>query len=130
MNTISRRQLAKYAADLLMAGDSPRSVSRKLAVVLISSRRADEAEFLVDDIAYELEARGQLATAKVTSARRLSPGLRSQLLKAIKEAAKVEAAELEEVVDQTVLGGLRVETAAHSWDDTIARRLNDLKGVA
>jgi F0F1-type ATP synthase delta subunit len=130
MIRISRRELARYAADQLVAGVSAKNLSQQLAAVLVSSHRMGEAELLADDIAWELEARGQLANAKVTSAHRLAPKLREQLLAAIKQAAKVATVEMQEVTDASVLGGLRIETAAHSWDETIARRLNDLRGVA
>ena len=130
MSVISRRQLARYATDQLLAGVSAKQISRQLAAVLITSQRADEAELLANDIAYELEARGKFASAKVTSAHKLNSTLRSQLLKAVQQAAAVESLELEEVTDAAVLGGLHVETAIHSWDETIARRLNELRGVA
>jgi len=128
MSKLSRRQLARYGADQLLAGAPARTTARRLAAVLITSRRQNEAELLMDDIAWELEARGQLANARITSARRLTPALRQQLLKAVKQAAGVAAVNATEQVEPSLLGGLRVETARHNWDHTIARRLNELKG--
>ncbi len=129
MNKVSRRELAHYAADQLLSDVSGSKVAKQLAAVLVSSQRADEAELLANDIAWELESRGKFTAAKVTSAHSLSPSLRKQLLAAVKQATAVEAVELEEFTDSAVLGGLRVETAVHSWDETVARRLNDLRGV-
>ncbi len=129
MSKLSRRQLARYGADQLLAGVSPKKIAQELAAVLVSSRRSNEAELLVDDIAWELEARGQVANATVTTARQLTPALLQQLLKSIKQASSVAAVNITEQVDPSILGGLRVETAQHSWDETIARRLNDLKGA-
>jgi len=130
MIKISRRELANYAADQLLAGVSAKKIARQLAAVLVVGKRQNEAELLADDVAYELEVRGKFTMATVTSARHLSPKLRQEITEAVRQAAAVETAKLEEEVDQTVLGGLRIETAAHSWDDTIIRRLNDLRGAA
>lgn len=127
MTGLSRRQLARYGADQLLEGRPARQVAKELASVLIVSRRAGEAGLLADDIAWELERRGRIANARVTLAAGLSDSLRRQITAYVKKAAKVEGVVISEHIDESVIGGVRIETAAHSWDRTIKRELTDIQ---
>jgi hypothetical protein len=57
MVNVSRRKLAAYAADELLAGQSLNEVAKKLAAVLIASKRQKQIEQLLQDVAWELENR-------------------------------------------------------------------------
>jgi F0F1-type ATP synthase delta subunit len=126
-HTLSRRQLAGYAATELINGASIKEISAQLAAVLKESKRTNEAELLSRDIAYELETRGKVASTHVTSANALSESLRDDLLKFIKQAANVDEVNIEENVDKSVLGGIKIETAVHSWDKTVATKLRKIR---
>jgi F0F1-type ATP synthase delta subunit len=127
MISISRRRLAEYAADQLLASKSARAIARELAAVLIETNKSKDASLLAQDIAWQLESRGALAQVEVTSATELSESLRKEITKFIKQAANVERAVLQENVDESVIGGLRIETAKHAWDKTIAKQLTDIR---
>jgi F0F1-type ATP synthase delta subunit len=127
MNKLSRRQLAAYAADQLQAGQKAGPLAKELAAVLVTSRRQSQARQLTDDIAWELERRGKLANAEVTSARQLSEAIRKQIVVHVKKAAKVETVVVSQTIDRSVIGGLRIDTAAHSWDKTVRRKLTDIR---
>jgi F-type H+-transporting ATPase subunit delta len=127
MNKLSRRQLAAYAADQLQAGQKAGPLAKELAAVLVASRRQSQARQLTDDIAWELERRGKLANAEVTSARQLSEAIRKQIVVHVKKAAKVETVVVSQTIDRSVIGGLRIDTAAHSWDKTVRRKLTDIR---
>jgi F0F1-type ATP synthase delta subunit len=127
MTHISRRQLAEYAANELLAGISSEKIARQLGAVLAETKRAHEAELLVRDIAWELERRGKVASANVTSATPLSELLRAELEKFIKVSAEVDEVNLQENIDKSVIGGLKIETAVHSWDKTIATKLRNIR---
>lgn len=128
MINLSRRQLANFAVEQLISGHSPQKVSRQLAAVLAATNKRKEAELLLNDIAQELESRGLIASAKVTTANPLPAGLRTELIAQIEKAAKVRRAVIDEEVNKDVIGGFKVETANHTWDKTITRRLADIKG--
>lgn len=128
MNNFSRRQLANFAVEQLLDGKKPSLISRQLAAALIADKRVKETQLLIDDIAEELERRGLLAKVTVTSATKLSANLKASLSAQIKRAAKVTEVSLNEQVDNSVIGGIKVETSAHAWDKTIARRLSEIKG--
>jgi F0F1-type ATP synthase delta subunit len=103
-SALSRRQLAEYASDQILAGQPIEKISARLAAVLCETKRTKEAELLARDIAYELETRGKVANANITSASNISDELRDQIIKFIKETAKVDKVTLDENVDKSVLG--------------------------
>jgi len=129
MAVLSRRQLAAYAANELLANKRVGSVAKELAAVLVNSRRANQAELLAQDIAWELERRGTAANASVTAAHELSDQLRKQIAAFVKKSAKVDQVIIDEVIDKSVIGGVRIDTAAHSWDKTLSRKLTDIREV-
>lgn len=128
MINLSRRQLAHFAVEQLISGQSLQKVSKRLAAVLVATNKRKGAELLLNDIAQELESRGLIANAKVTTATPLPGGLRTELRAQIEKAAKVHRAVIDEEISKDVIGGFKVETANHTWDKTIARRLADIKG--
>ena len=128
MASFSRRQLARYAVDELLAKNSPADIANHLAAALITAKKQKEADLLLDDVAEQLESRGLLARAIVTSANKLSSELKERLGKQIKDAAQVKELSLREQIDPDVIGGVRIETASHTWDRTIARKLSEIKG--
>jgi F-type H+-transporting ATPase subunit delta len=129
MHNLSRRQLAVYAADQLLDNARPATIARELAAILIISRRANQAGLLADDIGWELERRGRAANATIVSAHTLSEQLRKDITAHVKKAAGVKEVIINQTVDPSVLGGVRIETAAHSWDKTLSRKLTEIKEV-
>lgn len=124
---MTRRALARYAVEALIAGQPITKVAKHLAAALIEAGREKEAGLLLNDINWELEDRGQLAQAKVTSATPLADQLVKELRAKIKAATKVNNVSIESEVDKSVIGGLKVETATRLWDQTVKRKLADLR---
>lgn len=124
---MTRRTLAKYAADLITAGSAAKAVARQLAAGLIEAGREKEVELLLNDIYWELENRGQLALAKVSTARSLPRELTNELTAKLKKATGVRSISLETEVDKSIIGGIKVETASRVWDETVSRKLSDLR---
>lgn len=127
MSEISRRSLARYGAEQIIAGKPAADVAKHLAGMMIESGLTDEVEFLLSDIAWELEQQKELAIGLVTTAtpltKELENALKAQLIKAT-EASEVL---LEKNTDKSVIGGIKVETSGRVWDETVARKLTDLR---
>jgi F0F1-type ATP synthase delta subunit len=70
-----------------------------------------------------------VANATVTSAHELSEQLRKQISNFVKQSAKVNQVIINENLDESVIGGVRIETAAHSWDKTLSRKLTEVREV-
>lgn len=127
MQKISRRQLAKYAVDELVKGISSAVLAKHLGAVLVSTKRANQGEQLIEDVRFELEARGLWTRGVITTAFPLDNQLKTELDKFIRNSSKVNAVEINEIIDKTVIGGIRIDTAGRSWDHTIKRRLTDIR---
>ena len=127
---VSRRALARYAADQLLAGTTAHVVAKYLAATLLDSQRQKEADLLLADINYELQNRGRVAAATVTTASQLSAGLRSEIARLVKKSAKVQQVILTEQIDKNIIGGVRIETPERTWDKTVTSQLNKLRGTA
>lgn len=123
----SRRALARYAADQLLAGKRPAGLAKQLAAIMVESGHADDAEFLLGDIAWELEKRQALAIGRVTSASPLTKTLEAALKTQLKKATKAHEVLLEKQIDKALLGGLKVETSGRVWDLSVAHELSQLR---
>jgi len=127
MSKTSRRNLAAYGVDRLLAGEPANRVGKELAAIIVDSGKAIELEFLIGDIAWELEQRHELAIGKITSAHGLDNKVRAELIDQLRKAIGTKEVLLEEERDESLIGGLRVETATQVWDYTIARKLSQLR---
>lgn len=119
---VSRRKLADYSADRLIAGESVEAVLRDIAAYLIAMRRTREQELVVRDIEGALARRG-VVIADVTSARPINASLSKQ----VKEMTGASSVQLRSSIDETVLGGVRIDIPGKRFDGTIRRKLNALK---
>jgi len=124
---ISRRELANYAIEQLLAGQSPRRLAKQLAAALIGSGRAKEADLLASDIEAELEQRKIVASLIISSANQLTAEIKKSLVAYVRQASGVKDILAEAKVEPDLLGGFKLETANRSWDKTIKKQLTDIK---
>jgi F0F1-type ATP synthase delta subunit len=129
MNRVSRRALARYAADQLLGGASPAELAGRLAASLVESGRAADRQFLLEDIAWELEQRGELVIGHATTAIPLNKSLEAALKAQLKETTKAREILLEKHIDKAILGGLKLETSNNIWDLSVAHKLAQLREV-
>ncbi len=121
---ISRRKMATYIADSVADGLIPAAKLEELAAYIIDSRRQRELTLIVRAIEDALAERG-VVVATVTSAFPLDEALRTAV------ASQVDATEvrLREVIDPSVIGGVRLQTPSAALDTTIAHKLTLLQGA-
>ena len=120
MARTSRRRLAEYVAERLLADDV--SVIAELAALIITERREREIELIVRDIEDSLARRGVLV-ATVETATQLTDSVRAEIVKLL-DASEVK---LREIVAQELIGGVRVRTPGAVLDGTIVQKLHTLK---
>ena len=118
---ISRRRLAHYVADQIMAGQSVDIVMPQVAAYLVESRRLRETDLVIRAIEDEFAARGHII-ARVTAARPLDSVLRQAI-----ESLVGGHVYIDETVDSSVVGGIKVETPTAILDATIKRKLLALR---
>lgn len=119
---LSRRKIARYAAEQLTAGVATKDVIKQLAAFLVDTGRMPEYELLVRDIEAELADRG-VVVADVTSARPLEAGLKQEVAKLV----GAKSVQIRQSVDPAVLGGIRVDIPGKRFDGTIRHKLTALK---
>lgn len=123
---LSRRSLALHVATHLVDDKPQKEIAQQLAAYLIWTRRTKELSLIVRDVQFYLAEHGHIA-GSVTSAHELS----ATTLKAIESFAKAKTGakhvSLDRIVDESVLGGIKLEIPGHELDTTIARQLTTLK---
>ena len=126
MSTISRRKLAAHAADRIARGDKRAAVMRELAAYLIDSGRQREAELLTRDIETALLHRGT-AIITTTSARPLTSDAKSSVAAYVKAVYKgITTVAQREVIDEQVIGGVKIELPDAQLDGTVRTKLEKL----
>lgn len=123
---ISRRKLAEYVAAELVADN--KDVLRSLAAYLIDTRREREAELIVRDVAVAMEGRG-VVLVETVSATALTADIRRHIQSLIKKRSSNATIYLDEKIDPSVLGGIKVTTPTAIYDTTIEQNINALRAL-
>ncbi|MBL8122043.1 F0F1 ATP synthase subunit delta [Candidatus Saccharibacteria bacterium] len=121
---LSRRKLAQYVASRVQGGHVPEAVLQEVAAYLVESRRVREMPLLVRAIEDALLEHG-VVVATVTSARPLDDTLRE----AVKAQAGGAEVHLREIIDSSVLGGVRLQTPDALFDGTVQHKLQALRAA-
>ena len=128
MKSVSRRKLAKYAAEQILAGND--AVLEEIAGLLIYEKYEREIDLLVRDIEAELAERGEIV-ASVESARALDDNTRRKIEQFLAAAVSGKNSKpkvsLRESIDPTLIGGLKLRTPTATLDATVLKKLNDLR---
>ena len=128
MKSVSRRKLAKYAAEQILTGND--AVLEEIAGLLIYEKHEREIDLLVRDIEAELAERGEIV-ASVESARALDDNTRRKIEQFLVTAASGKNSKpkvsLRESIDPTLIGGFKLQTPTATLDATVLKKLNDLR---
>lgn len=126
MKSLTRRELADYTAEQLIAGNA--AVVNEVAAYLVESHRTREARLVVRDIESALAHRG-IVVAHVASAHSLDETGKASLEELLRRTFDARQLHLDETVQPELLGGIKVEAANQEFDGTVRRKLNQLKAV-
>ena len=121
---VSRRRLAKYAADQLLSGGNEDQLMRQIAAHLLTTGTVRSAHLVVAAIEDELQQRG-VVVATVTMAHPLTEQLRQQ----IEQLLGGDQVHLRSTIDPAVIGGVKLKLPDSQFDDTIQHKLMALKGM-
>ncbi len=128
MRLVSRKKLAKYAAEQILAGND--AVLEEIAGLLIYEKHEREVDLLVRDIEAELAERGEIV-ASVESARALDDNTRRKIEQFLATVASDKNSKpkvsLRESIDPTLIGGFNLRTPTATLDATVLKKLNDLR---
>lgn len=123
---LSRRTLATHFANEVLAGASVKKLSRQLAAYLVESRRTSELSLMTREIQYRLSEKGHVM-GTVTTAHELSAATKTAIEAFAKQQSNAKSLRLDVIVDESVLGGVKLDLPGHELDATISRQLTNLK---
>ncbi len=128
-SSVSRRQIAKVAVDLLEQGVSISKLSQQLAAYLLSQKRTSELEPLVRDIA-DIRAEKGIAEVTAVSARQLNDSVKAEVKKLSQQAyPQAKHFIINEEIKPEIVGGIIVSTGDIELDLSVHGRLKKLKAV-
>lgn len=119
---VSRRKIALYVTQQLLAGAKQKAVMKEVAAFLVDTRRTRELGLVIRDIEGELAAHG-IVVADVLSAYPLADELKKEVARLV----DAKDLQLRETIDPSVLGGMRVSVPGKRFDSTIRHKLEALK---
>jgi F0F1-type ATP synthase delta subunit len=123
---LSRRKLSAYLADELIAGK--KDVPARLAAFLLDTNRMRELPLIVRDIEDALATRG-IVIADIDSAYKLTADTTKQLESFVKNKTGAKQVHFRTAIDETLLGGVRVNLPGQELDATLRRKLTNLKAT-
>lgn len=122
MTKVTVQELAKYAADQLEAGVDVGKIAEKIAAFLLEEKRSKESAAIMRAIDEELARRGS-AQVVITSAHAVSNETKKQLAKLL----SVKSPVFSEVIDESVIGGVKARSGESEVDLTVRGKLNKFK---
>jgi len=124
---VSRLELAKVIAERTMHISDSTKLSQAVAGYLLEEGRVDELDSLMRDVLNYRAKHGHVE-ATVVSAHPISEAVKKDVLAAIKsEYPDARDFVINEKVDPSVVGGLRIELANEELDLTVQAKLNTFK---
>lgn len=127
---VSRRVLARTVAAKLRAEPSRQAHWLKVAAAyLIDQHQVDDLDLFVNDLAHELYEQSGHLLVDVTSARKLSDAVRTQLRHTLQQATDAKHVELAEHIDPSLLGGLIARTPDAQLDASVRTQLKQLASL-
>lgn len=123
---LSRRSMAEYIATSLVEGQSKKKLFQQLAGYLVDTRRTKELDLIVRDIEFSLAEKG-IVQASVVSAFDLTAETKKALEMFVKKHTQATHVSLANVVDASVLGGVKLTVPGRELDQTALHQLTVLK---
>ncbi|HSW66431.1 MAG TPA: F0F1 ATP synthase subunit delta [Bacillota bacterium] len=127
---VSRRVLARTVAEKLLHEPSrTKHWIKAAAAYLMEQRMVDDIDLFINDVAHELYEQSGHLLVDVTSARRLSDTVKSELKTTLQAATGAKRVELSEHLDPSLLGGLVAKTPDAQLDASVRTKLKQLASL-
>jgi F0F1-type ATP synthase delta subunit len=122
VSKITTNELAMYAVDQLETGVKAPALAQQLAAYLLEERRSRDMSAVMRAIDEELARRGS-AQVTITAAHEVSEQTKKQLATLL----DVKNPQFTEVIDPSVIGGVKARSGESEIDLTVRGRLNRFK---
>lgn len=122
MSKPTKKQIAQATLELTKK-HSTKQLATLLGAYLIENHRSNELDAIVREIGSIREDKTGVVEVNLTSAQKLDQSTVGKIMKLIDTDSYVT----NNIVDESVVGGVRVETSAKLLDLTVRNRLNKLR---
>ncbi len=126
MAKLSRRAIALYVANELGDDKRHKQVVLQLAAYLVDTHRVKELPLIIRDIEFYLAEAGSVSGI-ITTAFDLSAETKKAIEKYVKQQTGANEVSLDQFIDPSVIGGVKVSIPGHELDATVRRNLTILK---
>ncbi|MDB5184398.1 MAG: synthase delta subunit [Candidatus Saccharibacteria bacterium] len=127
MPKIGRRRIAAALEERVAAGVPLKELSQEIAAYLLAERRTAELNSLMRDI-MELRAEHGIVEVTAVTAHPLTPEATSNITKQVKVSMpQAKRVIVSEELDQSVVGGVKLEFANQQLDLSVRNTLNRFK---
>jgi F-type H+-transporting ATPase subunit delta len=123
---LSRRALAQYIADNALDAKKRATVLQQLAGYLVQSRRTKEVDLIVRDVEVALLSRG-IVMGTIVSAYDLSVDMKRAIEALVTRQTGAKSVSLDQIIDPSVIGGMKLSLPGQELDQTIRHQLTVLK---
>ncbi len=122
---LTRRKLSAYAAEKIVSGANVTGVMTEIAAYLVANGRTKESILVLRDIETRLLEHG-VALVTLTSARELSKEALADIAAMLKREQGIETVSFNQIIDASVIGGVRIELPGQVADFTVKAKLDAL----
>lgn len=129
MTKLTRRQVARYAANEIAHKADRSQLFGRLAQWLIETKSVRTAELLLADIEGFLAREHGLLFAHVTSAHSLTKELSDTIEATLASKQDAKKVELSYDIDTTLIGGVIVRTSEQEIDTSIATSIKKMRAI-
>jgi len=129
VNKISNRRLARGFVAHLKNGKAPKELIKMLAAEIIDTKQMSKIDLIVAEIAHEMEVQLSVTNAKVFSTRQISAALKVEIANLIKQVSGTDKVILEEEIEPSLLGGVKIETPEREIDLSVRHKLGTIGGT-
>lgn len=123
---LSRRRIADHIASELVDGKNKKLLLQQLAGFLVDTGRTKELDLIIRDIEFSLAEKGHVQ-ASVISAFDLTAEVKKELEAFVKSKTDATKVSLSNMVDPSVIGGVKITIPGRELDQTVAHQLTVLK---
>jgi ATP synthase F1 delta subunit len=122
---ISRTKAASYLADQLVTGNRNDAI-QAVAQWLKESGKTNELPYLIKDTTNYLASHNNYYFVVITTARQLSTAWQTKITELIKQKYEISNIEAVFLVDESLIGGLKIEFPDGVLDSSVRGKLNKL----
>lgn len=129
MNKLSNRRLARGFVAHLKNGKDPKQLINMLAAEIVETKQVNQVGLIISEISREMEIQLSTTNAKVYSAHEMSSAIKLEVAKLVKETSGTDKVIIDEVIEPSLLGGVKIETPEREIDLSVRHKLDTIGGL-